>query len=218
MTPLCHNTTMTLLATGDILRTRAVSHFENHYSYTLLHHEVQLLVGTPVLADLMSNLCLTISTALQPLSSNLTTWDGIRCRRIHPGSPSAEEILTCDITLPGSPPIPRAPDQLAAVAITNDGFASRTSQGRIFSHPLPASAIGSDTLLSQSFFEAWEAAVTTLSTPFVVFGLGFETALLPVIWHRASQTATQIVGVKAHRKIGTQRRRGKAYRPTGPPF
>lgn len=195
------------LALNDILEAKMFSGLQPGQLFiNVQHYRVIAVAGSSTdLATLMSTLDNNWSAALKGLMNTTFTYFGSAWKRINPAGPSFEWIIfnAGAGTLASGDPLPK---QVAAVVTKLTAGTGRAARGRLYlggfgeadntgSAPDPATITAINTAIS----------IITVDT---ATGGANAVTVRPVIYHRASNSTTDITGIRCRSIWGTQKRRG----------
>jgi len=192
----------------DVIQTRFPCTFAGKRAFIIRHFQVQLLVGSVSLNDICFNIDLAISPALIQMISPLAEWEGCFAANLTQPELGPEEHTNATFSFP----IESAgilPPQIACLFNLGTGTKGLHTRGRVFTPFVPIEGFDPATGQKTVAFEATaQATADTLKAVVNVFVFTGTCTMIPVIWHRQTQTATRIVSATSNPGWATQRRRG----------
>lgn len=209
------------MAVGDVWQVKVYCRSGGQTAINVRHFRVASQNGTGAtglqVATFFDGLAATVYKAA---ISGLTEYRGVGAQQIKP-TPPGLEWLSATLSGAGSGGASLLPEQVCGIITLNTGLAGRANRGRVYV-PFPAEDKNSDTLAipAAAYITLLDGVrlfwTTTRDVPDAVSAN--RSQLIPVIYHRAGGTTTDIVGGASRAKWATQRRRGNYGRPNVSPI
>lgn len=200
----------TMLADNDILEIKIGTYSGNqcgiNVSRWIVKDRVLAGVSDQDVAGVFSQ---ALAVLMREVLSGTASFYGVQVKRVAPGLPHAPVVDHSHIS-PGIRGNKALPRQVSGIITLSTQVAGRENQGRMYV-PFPDESDNVDISASPSEelklkYNALGLYMSTV-TPVVV---GTDSCnIFPVLWHRESDTYTNIVGYIARPRWATQRRRGQ---------
>jgi len=203
---------MYALSEDDVIKVRWRWSAMGITAYVVRHYVTRLLVGTVTNEDAAFGIDLSVTPPLTGTMVNTTVKYGLGAQRIWP-TPIEDEYFS-DTTFSFSliePPY--LPPQCAAVIRLDPEFRGLKYRGRVFLPFQPQQGLNEGRTWGGDHLTLLESAAQALSTPINLFLLSGSATMFPCIWHRAEESVTTFQVAYPRLQVGTQRRRGHAWRP-----
>lgn len=196
---------------GDIMRIRAVTYANDQVAVNVRHFRVSAVTGTQATP---LQIATAFDGALAPAYKNMMSvnanYRGVGCQKIFPLPPALESTVVANAGagLVAGNLLSR---QTAGIMTIKTASAGRKYRGRIY-YPFPSvgssDANGIPTNAYLALIGAIAIAWGLVGVNTTVAGVGGNTTLVPIIWHRATNTYDDVTSSASSQKWATQRRRG----------
>lgn len=206
------------LIANDILKTTCVCHYGDQTALMTVHYRVASVGAPPItdkdVADAMDT---ALSSFYKPLMHASATYKGFLVQRIWltPVTTAVEATANAGIGTAGADPLP---SQVTGVLSWYTDVAGRKGRGRIYPPFLAAASVDTDDTPVAGYVTALDNLATAYRALGVITVSGRTGVIVPIIWHRTTHLSNDITQQKAHKKYGTQRRRGNYGRPNLSPI
>jgi hypothetical protein len=208
----------TPLAVGYIMAVRPYCTADEQVSINNFHYLVTAVGASPATdQDVIDQFDALIATNLKATMSSATFYHGTQGQIIAPGPAHVDVVQTLG-TGPGSSGAATLPRQATGLTSWYTGLTGRKNRGRTY-WPFPSAAYDTG---DGKPLPAWTTLIGTLSNQ--ILGLtaianGGRSATIKLgIYHRQTQSTTDVINYIARGAWATQRRRGSYGRPNTPPF
>jgi len=195
------------IESGDFYIARFVCSIEGQISVNTLHYVCVSKAGDGGTDNsLAAALDALFAQLFKNVMSNSATYRGVSCQRISPTPKTVPAISTTGAGL-GVDESELLPAQTCGIITKRTDFAGRRFRGRVYV-PFPAESSNVENLPTADY-KSNLAALGAVMLDDVAAGSDPNTSTMsPVLFHRATTTATPITSIVAKRLWGTQRRRG----------
>lgn len=212
---------MTVIHIGDVIELRTACYFQGQVSVNTGYMICTELSGDPVTTeDLVDTAEGNFSTAYKAALSTGASWVGMSAQRIFPLPRTLADISTAnegagsvlDDTLPG---------QVSGILTLTTPLAGAKYRGRRYIGFPTEGDTDSDGTPSQVYIQKLNAIALLWGpgpNPFSNAGLTGIASMQTILWHRATQTFTEVTGTVSRKKWATQQRRGNYGAPNVAPF
>ena len=206
-----------VMAVNDIIEVRFVCTQLDQTAINVRHYKVTATTGTSqTLGDFSDVLDPIFAPLLKALLNTNAAYYGTVVRRVSPIPPST--IAWTNTGAAGGNALgDLLPRQTCGLIGLQTQFAGRAFRGRFYV-PFPGEADSDANALPVAGYRGRLANLAFALTGNQLVGIANTATLIPVIYHRASNTTTPINASVIRTKWATQRRRGSYGRPNPPPF
>lgn len=208
----------TTLALGDIIRVRVACYTSNQQGINVAHFRVSNVTGTSQTDFQVANAFDTTLAPRYKAAINVSArYRGVSVQRIRPLPPTFPQIITASDGV-GTVAGDLLSTQVSGIASSQTNFAGAAFRGRVYI-PFASEASNDAVGIPTAAYVLLIADIAEeLFTPVTIAVGANGLTLVPVVYHRAAGTATDITNYIARQKWATQRRRG-SYGKTNPtPF
>jgi hypothetical protein len=208
------------LQVGDILRVTTACAMTNQVGFNNFTYRVSTIVGASATdQDVANTLDGVVSGLYKLVLGNNASYYGLKVQKFHP-TPVTLPAVSATNTGIGLMASECLPGQVAGVYTGRTALAGPRYRCRFYA-PFPGRTANDVTtnVPNATYKTALKDVADYMYAPRTVSS-GLNSALLvPVIWHRATATTTDIIARQASGKWATQKRRGNWGKPNlYPPF
>jgi len=189
------------MAVGDFYRVTIVGELHGQLIETVLHYRESVSAGAGGASVLATEMDLAFAAEVLPILSGEFTYEQTPVQKFKPAPP---EMAVAVNTGSGNGGVAESslPSSSCAVVKKRTTLAGRKYRGRIFQAGIPIT-MESDSAITggyaASLQAAWVDTFTTVSSGGYTF--------VPVLWHKASNTTTDVQSLLATLPLRVQRRR-----------
>jgi hypothetical protein len=203
---------------GDTFRVRRVVREQDQTAFNIGYWQIAAIsAATPSDAAIAAGFDALFSPLYQALLPAVATYRGTGVQYIGPGAERVEAVSTSGLTV-GSNESEPLPTQVAGLISLRTNLAGRANRGRVYI-PFPyEDASDGPSQPNATYLLALDSMATAIVTPLVVGTGATACTLKPVIYHRASETLTDIVGYLVRSFWATIRKRSEAGKGDAVPF
>ena len=205
-------------AIGDIWQMRIVCVCGKQTSFNVRHYAAFNQTGVGANQDQVAvalgvNLGITVRACI----SDVATYNGIDVKKIFPGDATAPTAytLTAGDGANTSPPLPL---QVSGLISFYTGLAGRKQRGRVYIPFPPVAANQEPNGPTPAYVAALGTLRDALSNTVLAGNAPDTTTLVPILWHRKTNTYNTALTWLPRAAFATQRKRGDYGRENKPPF
>jgi len=193
---------------NEVWQVRIYTQEQAQLGINVLHYRVDSITGVAATdAQLAARMDLLFGPLMTPLMCSAASYRGIGVQRVNPGPPTVEVYANAeegDGEVAGDP----LPKQTCGIITKRTPLAGRRFRGRMYV-PFPSEASNDTDANPVAGYLAALAALAGQVADIVLVGtLPSTSSMTPVIYHRSTQTTTDLVSCSVNDRWATQRRRG----------
>lgn len=200
----------------DVYQVTLWTQLGNQAVLNLLHYKVTAIVGSPTMEGVVDDLAASLGAIIKPMLSNIAIINGIILKKLIPAL--SVPVLSSNIAVAGDIVDTPMANQGAGVITKLTNLPGRAGRGRLYIGGLPEQATTDGLNLTPAAQARQVTAAGLLLVPITSGPAGNTAEFTPVLYHRLSNTVSDVTSLKSRAYIASQRRRGGTGRPNVSPF